>query len=104
MKLTPEISARLARVGVVVQGDELVTAPDPPVIDRWTMARLGIWTLAGLAGLDRGTGYMVAGVWELAELQYGRQAVDTLPNRAADLVAAAAGFELGRHLRDRWSE
>ena len=105
-----EVRRRLDRVGLVIVRDAkgaqtLQVDPAPqPVIDRWTVARAAVWTTTGALGLDRGTAYMLAGVWELIELQWGRQAIDTLPNRAADLVASAAGYELGRHLRTRYIE
>lgn len=104
--VTDEARARLERVGLVVsRSDEVVRLevdPEPPpVVDRWTLGRAAVWTAAGRVGLDRGTAYMCAAVWELLELQWGRRVIDTVPNRAADLVAAAAGYELGRHLRAR---
>lgn len=108
--VTEEAQARLARVGLVVNRSapgtvRLEVDPEPPpVVDRWTLGRAAVWAVAGRVGLDRGTAYMCAAPLELVELQWGRQIIDTVPNRAADLVAAAAGYELGRHMRARREE
>lgn len=108
--MSPAVQSRLSRVGVRVTttgsgGPALEIDPTPrPVVDKWTAGRFVVWAGAGALGLDRGTAYMVAAVWELIELQWGREVLDTLPNRAADLVAAAGGFEVGRHVRRRLQE